>query len=274
MASLPSRGTPRSPPDIDSQADVEAPAAARVSTSGSTVPYGGGSAPQGDGVPGNVARIFNLSVTWYTEPLLEGSTLSTVVVACFAFLSGSIPFGVLLSRLVAGRDVRSVGSGNIGAANVARAAGMGTGIAVAVLDVTKGMVPVWIGALAGLENTALALVALMAVIGHDFSLFLRFRGGKGVATTLGVILVLAPTAATAAIVTWVVVVFLWRYTSLASLVALALLPLFLAVTGQPAIYVVLGSLLFVLSALKHWENIVRLANGREPKIRQRVSDAG
>jgi len=196
--------------------------------------------------------------------------LGTLFFVCIAFLSGSVPFGLLLTRLFAGRDVRRVGSGNIGAANVARAAGTKVGIAVAALDVLKGMVPVIAAMLAGMSPATLAAVAFAGVLGHDFSIFLGFRGGKGVATSIGVALVLAPVAGIGAGMTWAVLVLTLGYTSLASLAALALLQFYLAMTHQPPVYIVLAFALFALSAIKHWENIVRLAAGTEPRFRERT----
>ena len=201
--------------------------------------------------------------------------MGTLFVTCLAFVLGSFPSGVVLGRLVTGRDVRQFGSGNIGAANVARAAGFKVGAGVAVLDILKGVIPVLIGRWVGLGHASLALVALAAVLGHDFSIFLRFKGGKGVATTLGVSFALAPFVAVLAGATWLVVLGIWGYSSLASLLALALLPIFMGVSGQPPVYVVLAFVLFVLGAAKHWQNIIRLAYGREPGLRnRRAADGG
>src|SRR5689334_9195015 len=121
----------------------------------------------------------------------------SLLLICLAFVLGSFPSGVVLGRLLGGRDVRRYGSGNIGAANVAREMGFKVGIPVALADVFKGLIAIWLAQGAGLGHITLALVALAAVLGHDFSLFLRFRGGKGVATTLGVALALitVPTVA-------------------------------------------------------------------------------
>jgi glycerol-3-phosphate acyltransferase PlsY len=140
---------------------------------------------------------------------------------------------------------------------------------VAVLDISKGLLPALLGRLIGLTPPELSVVALAAVLGHDFSLFLRFRGGKGVATTFGVALVLSPVPTALAMVTWLATWLVWRYASLASLVALAALPLFMAFGGRPAPYVVLAATLFVLGAARHWENIIRLARGKEPKTGER-----
>ncbi len=195
--------------------------------------------------------------------------LGTLFLVCCAILMGSIPTGVLVSRLLTGRDVRELGSGNFGAANVARTAGMKVGLLVALIDILKGVIPVVLGRWIGLDHPQLALVAVAAVLGHDFSMFLRLRGGKGVATTVGIALALSPLAALLAAVTWIVVILTFGYSSLASLVSLALLPLYLAITGQPSAYVLAASSLFLIGAAKHWENIIRLAHGKESKFRSR-----
>ena len=202
-------------------------------------------------------------------------SLGAILLACVAFLFGSFPSGVVLSRLTTGRDVRQFGSGNIGAANVARAAGFKVGAAVALIDIFKGVVPVLIGLWLGMGHVALAVVALAAVLGHDFSLFLSFRGGKGLATTLGVMVVLAPPATVLSAALWLIVLAASGYSSLASLLALAALPLLIGLTHGPAVHVVLASALFVLAAAKHWENIARLMTGTESRLRnRRVSGDG
>ena len=127
------------------------------------------------------------------------------------------------------------------------------------LDIAKGILPVLIAIILRLPHEDCALVGLAAVLGHDFSIALRFRGGKGVATTFGVALMLAPYAAGVAAVAWVASLLISKFASVASLVALGLLPAFMAFTGRPTEYVLLASALFVLSAAKHHENIVNLA---------------
>lgn len=194
--------------------------------------------------------------------------LAALPVVGLAFLLGSIPTGVLLSRLLGGKDVRQHGSGNIGAANVVRASGFKVGALVGLIDILKGVVPVLVGRLLGVDETALAIIAVAAVLGHDYSLFLRFRGGKGVATTLGAALALAPPAAILAMVAWLIVMYVWRYSSLASLVALGLLPVFMAFTAQPAPFIASSIFLFMLGLWKHRDNIARLATGRESKFRR------
>ena len=196
----------------------------------------------------------------------------TALFVVVAYLIGSFPTGFLLSRLLTGRDVRQVGSGNIGAANVARLAGLKVGALVALLDIAKGVVPVALASIATIGNAGLALVAVAAVVGHDFSVFLRFKGGKGVATSFGVALILAPLATAIALAIWVAVVALSRYSSLASLLALAWLPIGMVATGRPLTHVLAGLALFLLAALRHWQNIIRLANGTERKLQTRPAD--
>jgi len=153
-----------------------------------------------------------------------------------AYLLGSLPSGYLIGRWVADIDVRTVGSHNIGATNVARSLGLKWGLLVLIIDMAKGALPVavalslWSGE-AKRGSLIVALVALAAFLGHLASLFLRFRGGKGVATAFGIALVLMPKAALAALVIFLVVTLLWRYVSLGSLTALLTLPVWAAATG-------------------------------------------
>lgn len=198
----------------------------------------------------------------------------TLAVIALAYLAGSFPSGVVLSRLLTGRDVRDVGSGNIGAANAARAGGFRLGAAVALLDALKGLLMIVLGRWAGLGPAALALVWLAAVLGHDFSLFLRFRGGKGVATTLGAALALALLPTIAAVVVYVGALLRSGYPSLASLLALAVLPIVFWLDGRPPVLGFMAALLFALSAAKHAGNIARLLAGTEPTFRRRDLDRG
>lgn len=198
--------------------------------------------------------------------------LSGLAATALAVLCGSFPSGVVLGRLIAGRDVRDFGSGNIGAANAARVGGFRLGASVALLDILKGVLPLLVGNMLGFQPAGLALLALAAVLGHDFSIFLDFRGGKGVATTLGVAAVLSPEGTAIAAAVWIAVLLRFRYSSLASLLALGILPLAIAVTGSPPEYVTLGFALFLLAAFKHWENIVRLLSGTESSFRRQRTD--
>ena len=186
-----------------------------------------------------------------------------VVLVAVAYLLGSFPSGVVIGRF-RGRDVRSEGSGNIGAANAARVLGRAAGAGVGALDIVKGVVAVVVARWAGTDAGVVALVALAAVVGHDFSVFLGFKGGKGVATTIGVALALSFPAGMVVAAVWVGVALIARISSVASLAALACLPIALAVTGGPIWYVELGFVLFVLAVVKHRGNIARLLRGTEP----------
>lgn len=184
--------------------------------------------------------------------------MTALLLMLLAFACGSFPSGMIIARWFEVVDIREHGSGNIGASNVAYIAGFRAGLIVAVLDIAKGIIPVLIAIALRLPHADLAVVGLAAVLGHDFSFALRFRGGKGVATSFGVVLVLAPYVAGVAAVTWIASLLISKFASLASLVALGLLPAFMVVTGRPTEYVLLASVLFLLSAAKHHENIGNL----------------
>ena len=149
-----------------------------------------------------------------------------------AYLLGSIPFGYLIVKERVGLDVRSVGSGNVGATNVLRVSGKGPAVAVLLMDMAKGCFPVLVGRLLGVSPGFLAVVAVAAVLGHVFPIFLGFRGGKGVATAVGAFLALAPIATATAIAVFIVLVVWKRYVSLASVVAVASFPLWAYIYGR------------------------------------------
>ncbi len=191
-----------------------------------------------------------------------------LISAAVGYLLGSIPFGYLLVRIFRGADVRTTGSGNIGATNVARTS-PGLGLMTLVLDFLKGFAAVWLASTSFPTNrTAAFAAALAAVCGHVFPTWLRFRGGKGVATGLGSFLLLTPKAILIAIGLFLVVVFVLRYISLASITAAVSLPLagfFLGGAGTP-VQVSLLSFTSALVILKHHQNIRRLLSGTEPKF--------
>ena len=200
----------------------------------------------------------------------------SLLVIAVAYLLGSIPVGYLLVRLFLKKDVRSVGSGNIGATNVLRSGGRGLGAATFVLDALKGASAVYIGGLIGillapdaqLRNMQ-ALAALSAVIGHVFPVWLRFKGGKGVATGFGVFLVAAPTSALAAISVFILILLLTRYVSLASILGAASFPLFawMLVRGdRPPFFIAVQFAVSLLIIAKHHQNIRRLLAGTESRI--------
>ena len=198
--------------------------------------------------------------------------MSSVLVVIVAYLIGTIPFGYLIVRMSGGGDVRETGSGGTGATNVSRRAGKAAGIVTLILDVLKGVIAVlivtWLS-----EGWLVAAAAIAVVVGHIFPVWLGFRGGKGVATAVGVFVVLAPFALLCAGVVFVAVVSLTRYVSLASLSAAASIPLFvwlqkLIVQPDADIKAPLTAALVValLVVFAHRGNITRLINGTEPKF--------
>lgn len=180
-----------------------------------------------------------------------------------AYLCGSIPFGLLIARALTGKDVRAVGSGNIGATNVARAAGKKGAAATLFLDALKGFVPVLLARRFGQDGPWLAAgCALAAVLGHCFPLWLRLRGGKGVATGLGVTLALAPWAALAGGLTWVLLFKLFRISSVGSLAGVAVALGCAALTAdRPAVVGLAAVSLLIL--VRHQGNIRRLLRREE-----------
>jgi len=198
--------------------------------------------------------------------------LTPIVIFLAAYLCGSIPFGFLLGRLFSGTDVRKTGSGNIGATNVARSAGPVAGILTLLLDAAKGAAPVCLARHYFPDVAALqTLAGLGALTGHCFPVWLKFRGGKGVATAAGLFLVLCPRAGVGALVVFAVVVGFWRYVSLASVSAAAAMPLLVyflwAPHYAPPISVTAGSLAAaMLIVYKHDANLQRLVEGTEPKF--------
>lgn len=185
------------------------------------------------------------------------------------YLAGSIPFGLLITRAWKGVDVRKVGSGNIGATNVLRVAGRGVAVLTLVCDVLKGWAPVALSEALGASEAVIACVALAAFLGHLFPVFLGFRGGKGVATFMGVMLALFPKVAFLIAAIWVFIAALFRYSSLAALVASGASPILVwLLDGRPP-YVVLTSVLFGFILSRHRDNLERLRVGKEAKIGQR-----
>jgi glycerol-3-phosphate acyltransferase PlsY len=187
-----------------------------------------------------------------------------VAALAFGYLLGSIPFGLLLTRLAGTQDIRAIGSGNIGATNVLRTGRKGLAVATLVGDALKGTLAVLLLSYFYGRNLAL-FAALGAFLGHVYPVWLRFRGGKGVATYIGILLALAWPVALAFCLIWLAVAALTRYSSLSGLVASALSPLMLWVLGyRPEALLV--ALLTLLLWIKHRSNLTRLANGTEGKI--------
>jgi len=185
-----------------------------------------------------------------------------------AYLLGSVPSALLLVWTATGKDVRREGSGNVGATNALRAAGWRVGVAVTVIDIAKGAIPVLVMRSVDSRPGWIAATLVAAVLGHCFPVWLDFRGGKGVATGLGVFLVVAPLVAAAAIGVWIVVLLASGWVSLASIVAAATFPLVLGVVGDPD-PVLLGAvvLVAVLIVVRHRSNIRLMLSGSEPRKR-------
>jgi acyl phosphate:glycerol-3-phosphate acyltransferase len=188
----------------------------------------------------------------------------------FGYLLGSIPFGLLLTRLAGTADIRSIGSGNIGATNVLRTGRKGLAAATLIGDMLKGTVAVLAAGHYGGQDLAV-LAALGAFLGHLFPVWLKFKGGKGVATYIGLLLALAWPAAVVFCLIWLAVAVLTRYSSLAALIASALTPAFLwydRYLQEAQLFLLLSVLLWFM----HRENIARLVRGTEGKIGARRPD--
>ena len=197
-------------------------------------------------------------------PAFETAPALLLLVAVLAYLLGSVPFGLVITRALGLGDLRKIGSGNIGATNVLRTGNKTAALATLLLDAGKGGIAVLISRLA-LGEDAAQLAALASFLGHIFPVWLGFRGGKGVATFLGTLLVLAWPAGLLACATWAAVAAISRISSLSALVAAASVPLWLLVLGRGealALTVVLAVLIFQ----RHATNIARLRAGTEPKI--------
>jgi glycerol-3-phosphate acyltransferase PlsY len=194
-------------------------------------------------------------------------TANDLVALAFGYLLGSIPFGIIITRLAGTQDIRAIGSGSIGATNVLRTGRKGLAALTLIADILKGAAAVllaswWCGQECGL------LAGLGAFLGHLFPVWLKFKGGKGIATGLGILLAVSWQAAIAVMIIWLAIAAASRYSSLASLIAGAAAPVILWFIGTPSqalLFLVLGVLTFIM----HRGNIARLMNGTEGKIGQK-----
>lgn len=187
------------------------------------------------------------------------------VLILLGYLIGSVPNGYLLGKL-AGVDIQKVGSGNIGAANVARTLGKWQGALTLVADAAKGFLPVFVALELGLSSVNAALVAIAAFLGHLYPVFLKFRGGKGVATGLGALLALAPLATVVLIAIFAAVALSTRLVSLSSIAAAVAAPVILWLFNQQAVIVGLGLFFGAMITLRHRRNIRRILAGTEPRF--------
>jgi glycerol-3-phosphate acyltransferase PlsY len=194
------------------------------------------------------------------------------LIPLIAYALGSIPFGLLIVMATRGGDIRQSGSGNIGATNVTRTAGAFAGALTLLLDAAKGYFPVWLAARWSVGSARwLTIAAVCAVFGHMFPVWLGFRGGKGVATSVGAFIPICANAVIAAAVLWIVVVFFWRYVSLGSIAAAAAMPILVyllyAPGHAPPTVLSFGTMLISVAVIwKHWQNVERILAGTENRI--------
>ncbi|MDQ6999224.1 MAG: glycerol-3-phosphate 1-O-acyltransferase PlsY [Mariprofundus sp.] len=201
-------------------------------------------------------------------PMLD---LAGAVIA--AYLLGAVPFGLLLSKLISGQDPRQHGSGNIGATNAMRAGGKLVGALTLLADIAKGALPVALAIIFRLPEAWIAAIAVATFVGHIFPVYLKFQGGKGVATMLGVMLPWQPLAALFGILIWITALKISHYVSLASILGALALPLLIACTNDSIPALLAGMLFASLVTIKHSSNIKRLIDGTESstKSKQNVS---
>lgn len=194
--------------------------------------------------------------------------MKIILTILLSYLLGSVPIGYIMVRVVKGVDIRSYGSGNIGATNVMRVLGKVPGIITLIIDALKGFIAViFISALFGLRSDLLKIACALAVIaGHNWTVFLKFRGGKGVATTAGALIGLVPVVFLSSFCVWCIIFIIWKYVSLSSIFAAISLPGFLILYREPFSLLVLGIVIAVIALIRHKENIKRLLKGEEKKI--------
>jgi glycerol-3-phosphate acyltransferase PlsY len=195
------------------------------------------------------------------------------LVIFLGYLIGSVPFALLLARHIGTADLRQIGSGNLGAANVLRTSGVRAGILVAALDIAKGAASVLLAIRLSPDAVAPAAAGLAAIIGHVYPVWLRFRGGKGVATACGVFLVLAPFALIPAVMLFVLTVWATRYVSLGSVLASLALPAVAYATGSPGPTVIAACAAAALILFRHQSNLMRLFAGTERRLGRQEAPA-
>ena len=190
----------------------------------------------------------------------------SILILVLSYLLGSIPNGLIFGKLIWKKDLRNFGSGNIGATNAWRVIGKPAGLLIFALDFLKGALSVFLAQEILQEPLLMILAGIFAIIGHTFSIFLKFHGGKGVATGLGVIAMLMPEITVIVFLVWLAVVFVTRYVSLGSIVASICVPTLAIFFDEPIEFILFGAIAAVFITVRHKENISRLANGTENKI--------
>lgn len=197
--------------------------------------------------------------------------MTGIVFLLLAYIVGSFPSGLVIGKLFFKVDLRDYGSHNIGATNAYRVLGAGPGAVILVLDICKGVLGVFLGSLSAVyfpEYSIYIMIAggLLAIAGHTCSIFLKFKGGKGVATGLGVIMYLAPWETLIVFLVWAVIVGITRFVSLGSIVAAILVPITMFFFGEPIAVTIFGLIAALFVVVRHKENIVRLIHGKELKV--------
>ena len=189
-----------------------------------------------------------------------------VVLLILSYIVGSIPTGLILGKTFYRRDLRRLGSGNIGATNAFRVLGKKGGAAVFLIDFFKGEIAVLLGMSVIGTPAAMMLCGMFAIIGNIFSIFMQLKGGKGVSTTLGVLSILMPKIALAVVIVWGAVVFATRYVSLGSITAAILTPIFAAFLGYDRYYIIFSVIAMAFIIAKHRDNLERLRKGHEHRF--------
>ena len=197
--------------------------------------------------------------------------MKIILIITICYLLGSIPFGYIMGKLFKKVDIREFGSGNIGASNALRILGPSLASLVVIGDVGKGILSIYLVKYFNIDSSLILAIAGLAVIcGHDWSLFLGLKGGKGIATTFGVVFALNPTISILALIIGGVVVITTRYVSLASIFALISIFIFTILFKQPYEYIIFSAIILILGIFKHKENIKRLKSKKERKIGEKI----
>lgn len=197
--------------------------------------------------------------------------MKIILVIIICYLLGSVPFGYIVGKLFKKIDIREYGSGNIGTTNAFRILGPVLASLVLIGDIGKGVFSIYLVRFLNIDSLFILIIAGLAVIcGHDWSLFLRFKGGKGVATTFGVIFSFNLVISILAVIVWVIIIIFTKYASLASISSLTAVVIFMILLKQPYEYVIFSIIILILTVFKHKENIKRLRLGKEKKFGEKI----
>ena len=198
--------------------------------------------------------------------------MSEILLIIFAYLIGSIPTGVLVANYYSDKDITTEGSGNIGATNVGRVVGKKAGILTLAGDIIKGVFPVGLALFIVGNPLIVALTALLAFLGHIYPLFNNFKGGKGVATALGIFLVISPLSALSAAAIFALLLYFYRYVSLGSIVAAGAMPALMGLYSAPKSYIAMSLVVGGFIIYRHKGNIRRLLDGNENRLGQKKEE--